>query len=112
MARHARSFDQRASTVRRSTVAAIWLGGLAAGFFGLLGAAAKYGCGANDHGLACRTSGSALGVLVVVAVVAVVTAVTVLTHERPPRRVLTIGGIGLVALLVCFLAARALLGTV
>ena len=112
MARHVRSFDRRASTVRRSTVVAVWLGGLAAGFFGLLAAAAKYGCGANDHGLACRTTGSALGVLVVIAVVAVVTVVTVLTHERPPRRVLTLGGAGLLALLVCFVAAQALLGTV
>ena len=112
MARHAQGFDRRAATVRRSTVAAIWLGGLGAGFFGLLGAAAKFGCGASDHGLACRGSGSALGVLLVVAVVAVVTIVTVLTHERPPRPVIAIGGAGLVALCLCFAAARALLGTV
>jgi hypothetical protein len=93
-------------------VAVVWLGGLGAGFFGLLGAAAKYGCGANDHGLACRTSGSVVGVLIVVAVVIVVTAVTVLTHERTPRGVVVAGGLGLVVLVLCFVAARLLLGTV
>ncbi|MDT4925565.1 MAG: hypothetical protein QOG01_3278 [Pseudonocardiales bacterium] len=90
----------------------MWIGGLAAGFFGLLGAVARYGCGVNDNGLACRGSGSTLGVLIVVAVVSVVTVVTVLSHERPPRRVLVVGGAGLIALLGCFLAARGLLDTV
>ena len=90
----------------------VWLAGLAAGFFGLLGAAARYGCGANDDGLACRGSGSLLGVLLVAAVITIVTAVTVLTHDREPRRVLTVGAIGLVGLLLCFGFARLLLGTV
>lgn len=85
---------------------------MAAGFFGLLGAAARYGCGSNDHGLACRDSGSVLAVLIVLAVVAVVTTVTVLTHDRAPRRVVTIGIAGLLALLLCFLGARGLLATV
>jgi hypothetical protein len=95
-----------------STVSIVWLCGLVAGFFGLLAAAARYGCGSSDNGLACRGSGSVVGVLIVVAVIAVVTAVTVMTHDRPPRRVVAIGGIGLAALVFCFVAARALLGTV
>ena len=90
----------------------VWLGGLAAGFFGLLAAAARYGCGASDNGLACRGSGSLLGILVVLAVVAVVTAVTVLSHERAPRHVLVLGAVGLIALMGCFMAARSLLDTV
>jgi hypothetical protein len=88
------------------------LSGLAAGFFGLLGAAARYGCGANEAGLACRTSGSVVGALIVIAVISVVTAVTVMTHDRTPRSVLVIGTAGLAALVLCFIAARSLLGTV
>ncbi|MDT4913974.1 MAG: hypothetical protein QOC66_3102 [Pseudonocardiales bacterium] len=90
----------------------MWVCGLAAGFFGLLAAAARYGCGASDTGLACRTSGSVIGILVVIAVIIVVTTVTVLSDDQPPRRLMTIGGTGLAALLLCFLAARALLSTV
>jgi uncharacterized membrane protein len=112
VARHARTVDRRARVIRLSTVTVVWIGGLTAGFFGLLGAAARYGCGTSDTGLACRTSGSVVGGLIVVAVIIVVTTVTVLTHERPPRRVLTTGGIGLVALVLCLVAARGLLGTV
>ena len=89
----------------------MWLGGLAAGFFGLLGAAARYGCGNSDHGLACRTAGSVTAVLIVIAVVAVVTTVTVVTHDRSPQRVVVIGVVGLIALFLCFLAARGLLST-
>jgi len=88
------------------------LAGLAAGFFGLLGAAAKYGCGGSDTGLACRTSGSVLGVLLIVVVIAVVTAVTVLSHARSPRDTVLIGATGLVALGLCFVAARMLLDTI
>jgi hypothetical protein len=95
-----------------TTVTVVWLGGLAAGFFGLLGAAARYGCGASDKGLACHGTGTTLGVIIVLAVVATVTAVTVLTHDREPRPVLAIGGAGLVALALCFVFARMLLGTV
>jgi hypothetical protein len=98
--------------VRLSTVAVVWLCGLAAGFFGLLSAAARYGCGAGDNGLACRTSGSVVGILVVIAVIVVVTTVTVMSHDQPPRRLITMGASGLAALLLCFIAARALLSTV
>ena len=65
MARHARTVDRRARTVRLSTVAVVWLCGLGAGFFALLSAAARYGCGGGDKGLACRTSGPVVGILVV-----------------------------------------------
>ncbi len=112
MARHAKAVDRRSRTIRLSTILVVWLGGLGAGFFGLLGAAARYGCGNNDHGLACRGSGSLLAVLIVLAVVAVVTTVTVVTHDRSPQRVVAVGILGLVALFLCFLAARGLLGTV
>jgi hypothetical protein len=93
-------------------MAVVWLAGLAAGFFGLLGAAARYGCGVNDKGLACTGSGSTLGVLLVLAVITVVTVVTVRIHDREPRRVITIGAVGLVALALCLLFARMLLDTV
>jgi hypothetical protein len=98
--------------VRLSTVAVVWLCGLAAGFFGLLSAAARYGCGAADNGFACRTSGSVVGILVVIAVIVVVTTVTILSHDQPPRRLVTMGTTGLIALVLCFVAARALLSTV
>lgn len=94
-----------------STVAAVWLVGLFAGFFGLLGAAARWGCGMHDNGLACHPSGSLLGVLIVVVVVGVVTGVTVLVSGRSTRGVLAIGGMGLVALVLCWIAARSLLAT-
>jgi hypothetical protein len=110
--RHAKVVDRRVRAIRVSTVIVVWLSGLAAGFFGLLGTAAHYGCGASDHGLACRTSGTLVSILIVVAVICVVTAVTVTTHDRPPRRVLVIGGAGLAVLVLCFVAARSLIATV
>jgi O-antigen ligase len=112
LARHAKAVDRRARATRLSILTVIWLSGLAAGFFGLLAAVARYGCGANDNGLACRGSGSIVGILIVIAVVGVVTAVTVMTHDRMPRRVIAIGCVGLGAVMVCFIAARSLLGTV
>jgi hypothetical protein len=110
VSRHARDADQRLRVVRLSALGVIWLCGLAAGFFGLLSAAARYGCDSGD-GFACRGSGSAVGVLLVVAVVGIVTTVTVLTHERPARDVLVISGVGLAALVCCLVAARSLLAT-
>jgi hypothetical protein len=111
LARHAKAVDQRDRPIRLSAVAAVWLAGLVAGFYGLLGAAARYGCGVNDHGLACRGSGSVLGILIVVAVIGVVTAVTLLAADRPRRSTVTIAGVGLAALVFCFIAARSLLAT-
>jgi hypothetical protein len=111
LARHAKSVDGRLRAIRLSTVSIIWLGGLAAGFFGLLGAAAKYGCASGDNGFGCRTSGSVVGILLVIAVIAVVIAVTVLTHDRPLRRILVVGIVGLAVLALCFAAAQVLLAT-
>lgn len=91
---------------------AIWLGGLTSGLFGLLAAAAKYGCAPGATGLGCRTSGSVLGFGIVLVVIAVVTTVTVLTFDREPRHSITVGVFGLVALLACFLVAQGILGTV
>ncbi|HJQ41785.1 MAG TPA: hypothetical protein VJ831_01755 [Jatrophihabitantaceae bacterium] len=89
----------------------VWLGGLVVGFFGVLSVAARYGCANSAHGLACRKSGSALGVLIVLGVVAIVTAVTVATHNRAPRTVLIAATVAVAALLACYLAAHALLAT-
>ena len=97
--------------MRGTSLTVIWLGGLAVGFFGVLSIAARYGCASSAHGLACRKSGSALGVLIVLGVVAIVTAVTVTTHHRSPRNVLIAATLGIVALLACYLAAHALLAT-
>jgi hypothetical protein len=112
LARHAKIVDRRIRTIRVSTVIVVWLCGLGAGFYGLLSAAARYGCSSSDDGFACHTSGSVVGGLIVVAVIAVVTTVTVMTYDRPARRVLLVGGIGIVALVACFAAARGLLATV
>ena len=111
LARHAKIVDRRLRAVRLSTVSVIWLCGLAAGFFGLLSGTAKYGCANNNRGFGCRTSGSVVGFLIVLAVIAVVVTVTLLTHDRPRRRVLVVGAVGLAALAVCFVAAQLLLAT-
>ena len=103
--------DRRLRAIRLSTVSVIWLGGLAAGFFGLLGATAKYGCASGDNGFGCRTSGSIVGILIVVAVIAIVIAVTTLTVDRPRHRVLVVGLVGFGALAVCFALAQVLLAT-
>jgi hypothetical protein len=110
--RHAKVVDGRTRKIRVSTIFVVWVGGLAAGFFGLLGTVARYGCAASDDGLACRTSGSVVGVLIVIAVVVIVTAVTVMTNDRPRRRVIIVGAVGFAGLAFCFAAARTLLGTV
>jgi hypothetical protein len=103
--------DRRLRAIRLSTVSLIWICGLAAGFFGLLGAAARYSCSAHEKGFGCRTSGTVVGILVLLAVIVVVTAVTVLTYDRPARRVVTVGAVGFAVLLVCFAVARVLVAT-
>jgi hypothetical protein len=103
--------DGRLRAIRLATVCVIWLGGLGVGFVGLLAAAARYGCSSSDHGFGCSTSGEVVGIGLVLAVIAVVILVTVLTYDRPQRRVLMVGGFGLAALVVCLVAARALLAT-
>lgn len=112
MPRHAKAVDRRQRAIRTWTVGAIWLCGLAAGFVAILAAAARYGCAPHDAGFACRTSGSVVGIVLVVAVISVIIAVTVLTYDRPARRVLVVGGVGLGGLIVCFALARVLLATV
>jgi hypothetical protein len=97
--------------VRGSALVLIWLGGLGAGFFAILGAAARYSCGPSANGLACRPAGSALGAGIALGVIAIVTAVTVLTHDREPRRLGALTGVGAVALLGCYFGAHALIAT-
>jgi hypothetical protein len=109
--RRAEDVDRRVHTIRVGTVLLVWLCGLAAGFYGLLAAAARYGCGVHQTGLACRGSGSLIGILIVIVVIAVVTAVTIVVPNRPPRGVLIAGGAGLAALVLCLVAARSVLAT-
>jgi hypothetical protein len=111
LARHAKGVDGRIRVIRLSTLAVVWLAGLAAGFVGALSAVARYGCGTNDDGFACRGSGSLVGVLIVAAAIVIVVAVTLMTHDRPARRVLTVGGVGVASLVICLVAARGLLST-
>jgi hypothetical protein len=111
LSRHAKAVDERLRTIRLLALAAVWAVGLAAGFFAFLSAAARYGCSDNQRGLACRTSGSIAGILLVLAVIAIVTAVTIMAADRPARRMVTIAVAGVVALAVCLVAARSLLAT-
>lgn len=98
--------------MRSATLVAVWLCGLAAGFFALLSGAAKYTtCSSHASGLACRASGSGLGFAIVVAVILVVAVATATTYGRDTRRVLVIGLVAIAALAGCLIAARSLLGT-
>ena len=111
MPRHAKFVDQRLRGIRLSTIAFVWVCGLAAGFCAALAAAAKYGCVSGHTGMACRTSGSILGIVLLVTVIAVVTVVTLATTNRPARSVIVIGSLGVAALAVCTVAAASLLAT-
>ena len=97
--------------MRGSSLALIWLGGLAAGFYAMLSVVARYGCARTAHGLGCRTSGSALGGVIVVAVIAVVTTVTVATHGQERRRIGVSTVFGVLGLAVCVACAHALIAT-
>ena len=111
MGRHAKQPDNRLRLVRGGALTVVWLGGIAAGFFAILSVAARYGCSRSAHGLACRQSGSALGIVIVAAVVAIVTAATVYTHGRS-RRIVGIAAAVAVAMLVgCYYCAHALIAT-
>ena len=94
-----------------STVAAVWVVGLAAGFYSVLAATAKFGCIDGNRALACRASGSVLGLVLLCAVVAIVTVATVLIGRRPARPVLVIGGTGVAALAACLILAWRLVST-
>jgi hypothetical protein len=97
--------------VRASALTVIWVGGIAAGFFAILSVAARYGCSRSAHGLACRQSGSALGVVIIAVVVAVVTAVTVFTHGRSSRVIGIAAAVGAAMLVGCYYCAHALIAT-
>jgi hypothetical protein len=111
LSRHAKVVDQRLRVIRLSTVAVVWLCGLAAGLYAALAAVAKYGCVSGDRSLGCQTSGSVLGIVLFITVLAVVTLVTLATMHRPARPVLIIGGLGVAALAICTVAAVSLLST-
>ena len=111
MGKHAAERDARLRALRGSALTLTWIAGLAAGFYGVLSIVARYGCGKSANGLGCRTSGSALGVLIVVAVVAVVTTVTVATHGGDGRRIGIATLLGIIGLAICFACAHALLAT-
>ena len=111
MGRHLKPADGRTRAVRASALLLVWVGGLVVGFFGILSAGARYGCSRSAKGLACRTSGSALGVALVLVVIAMVTAVTVATHGRHPRTIAAMTVAGAVGLSVCYVCAQALLAT-
>ena len=111
MGRHVRQPDGRLRLVRGSALTVVWLGGLVVGFFGILSVAARYGCARSAHGLACRQTGSLLGIVIVVAVVAVVTAVTVYSHGRSTRAIGVSAAVGLALLVACYWCAHALIAT-
>jgi predicted branched-subunit amino acid permease len=107
LSRHAKVIDERLRAIRLSTVAVVWLFGLAAGLYSVLAAAARFGCMSGDRAVACQTS----GLVLLVTVVAIVIVVTVMTGRRPARPVLIIGGTGVGALAICWIAAWSLLST-
>lgn len=111
MARHIRVPSSRWRAARASALTFIWLGGLTAGFFAILAAAARYSCNPSAHGLACRPAGTGVSATLIVGVIATVTAVTVATHDSGRRRLVawTVGGA--IVLATCFLLARAVIGT-
>lgn len=112
MPRHARTGGGPWRLVRGLTLVVVWLCGLAAGFFAILSAAAKYTtCSRHATGLACRASGSGIGIAIVVAVILVVAIVTATTYARAQRGVVLVGAGGVAALIGCLVAARSLLGT-
>jgi hypothetical protein len=111
--RHSNPVAGRSRATRATTLVLIWLAGIGAGLFALLGAAAKSTtCSTKATTLACRTSGTTLGAVLVVAVVAVVTTLTVVTHGKDRRWIAVAGAVGLVVLAGLFAASRALLSTV
>jgi len=102
-----------ARTIKRVVILGAGLAGLAAGLFALLGAAARFTtCSSRATSLACRSTGTSLGVVLVVCVIAIVTAATVLSYGRARRGVLTIGLVAVLVLVGLFFASRALLATV
>jgi hypothetical protein len=111
MARHVQARGGRLAVL--SAVGVLWLAGLGVGFYAILSAGARYGCSKSDKGLACRSSGTALGVAIVVAVVLVVTAGTVLAQDASSWRARIARIVmALVLLAACLFGAHALLDTI
>ena len=108
MPRHARGKDARPRRVRLVALAVVWVCGLIAAFFSVLAATARYGCATGNRALACRTSGSVLGWLLVAAVIVVIIAVTIML-DRPRGPVLVVASIGVATALLCLGAATGLL---
>lgn len=112
VARHTVRAGRLDTALRLAALVLLWAAGLVVGFFALLSVGAKYSCSANAHGLACRPTGTALGVLVVLLVIAVVTAGTVLAPRgRRPGALAAVLVVSVVLLGGCYLAAHALLAT-
>jgi hypothetical protein len=111
--RHSDPVASGSPAIRVATLVIVWLAGIGAGLFALLDAAARFTtCSAHASTLACRGTGTTLGVALVLTVVAVVTTITVSTYGRHGRWVTLAGGVALVLLGGLFFAARALLETV
>lgn len=112
MARHAQPADSSLLSIRAGSLVLLWVTGLVAGFFALLGSAAKYTtCTASSKGLACRPGGFALSIADLIAVIVVVTAATLLTHNQRAIRILAVTITALALLGVSLLGTRALLDT-
>ena len=113
------SADQTAGVVHRhhrllwAAITVFWVLGLVAGFVCTLGVAARFGCDAGATGLACKNTGSALGLALVVAIVITVGVSTVFAFEARDRTRswATCLGIGIVVMAVVVVAARLLSST-
>jgi hypothetical protein len=111
MPRHVQARGGRVA--RLGVVAILWLAGLGTGFYAILSVGARYGCARTDEGLACGTTGTALGALLILAVILVVTAGTVFSQDAGNWRVRVIYVVAALVLLgACLVGAHALLATV
>ena len=98
--------------LRWTAVAVVWAAGVAAGLFALLAGGSRFAtCSSHATGLACRSAGTALAVLLLLAVVAVVSTATVLAVSRTPSHLAVLTLIAVVLLVGCLLGARSLLST-
>jgi hypothetical protein len=103
---------QSPRALRWTAVAVVWAAGVAAGLFALLAGGSRFAtCSAHATGLACRSTGTALAVLLLLAVVAVVSTATVLAVSRTPAHLVVLTVVALVLLAGCLIGARSLLAT-
>jgi hypothetical protein len=101
-------------SARLWTIAAIWVLGLAAGFFAIVAATAKYGCAAADDGPACTTAGSVFSLVLAAGVVVTVGVVTAILLSAAPgsgRRIRRATTTGLALLVLALAVAVTLVGT-